>query len=115
MSNDQTERIARGQQIAIALLARLETDSDAVEQCILYGPDFQMKETPQNNIVLKHLDDLLAGGDHEALAGFCSVLSDYIATCCDGAVPEAVFYTEVLMLRGRGAYFLGAEPPPTPN
>ena len=115
MSNNQTERIARGQQIAIDLLALLESDSNAVEQCILYDLDYRMKDTPQNNIVLKHLDDLIADGDRDTLAGFCSVLSDYIATCCDGAVPEAVFYTEVLMLRGRGAYFLGAEPPPTPN
>ena len=41
MSNNQTERIARGQQIAIDLLALLESDSNAVEQCILYVPIFR--------------------------------------------------------------------------
>ena len=107
MSNNQTERIARGQQIAIDLLALLESDSNAAEQCILYDVDFRMKDTPQNNIVLKHLDDLIADGDRDTLAGFCSVLSDYIGTCCDGAIPGAVFYTKIL----RGAYFPRAEPP----
>jgi hypothetical protein len=92
MSNDQPDRIALGQQIAIDLLAQLESDTDIAEQCILYDLDGWMKDSAQNNVVLTHLDDLIADGNRDTLAGFCSVLSDYIATCCDGVVPDAVFY-----------------------
>jgi hypothetical protein len=115
MSNDQPDRIVLGQQIAVDLLAQLESDTDIAEQCILCDLDGRMKDSAQNNVVLTHLDALIADGNRDTLAGFCSVLSDYLATCCDGAVPDAVFYIKVLMLRGKGAYFLRAEHPLTPN
>ena len=99
------ESFRKGQAIAIGLIDDLGTVKNARtkgDDCCL-DPTYRRYGAsggrgPADNVLLRYLDRLRAGGDRELEAGFCSVLSDYIGTCAVGAVPDVAQYTNLLSL-----------------
>jgi hypothetical protein len=82
----------RGIQLAIQLIEACEAgDGEDRERrqlpaSILYG-------VPQQNVVLPYIEQATAGGP-EVLEGFARILSDFIATVSDGALPDSTYYRD---------------------
>lgn len=85
---------ADGERLAIALVDILERD-EAVSDAASLEPEYR-HGAPQRNVMLEHLVPILAGGSGDALAGFCGVLSGYIATTATGAVPDAEYLAQLV-------------------
>lgn len=68
---------AKGAALAVQMLRELEGDKALA---------------PARNIVLQYLDS--ARDSRETVAGFASVLSDYIAGCAAGVVADADSYAQ---------------------
>jgi hypothetical protein len=94
---------ARGRRLALEMLAELESDPDVAEAClvpaIIEGPPADValwgtRRASQRVILLEYIDRIRA--DRPALEGFCSVLSDWIASSAGGAVPIRSRYEKYL-------------------
>jgi len=53
---------------------------------------------PQDNIVLRYLEKYRARSP-DAEAAFCAVLSDFVADCSEGFVPDSGTYEKALKIR----------------
>jgi hypothetical protein len=92
-----------GLELALAMLKEME---DADCEFSRYGlePRYRRAGTQQDNIVLRYLDDIRRCDDRALEEGFTSLLTEYVSSCVDGAVPEARFYWEqMLQKRASGA------------
>jgi hypothetical protein len=81
---------AKGAALAVKMLRYLERNGGSTADSCGLDPRYRTAGVPQRNIVLEYLN--AAPNNPEAVAGFASVLSDYIAGCADGAVPDADCY-----------------------
>jgi hypothetical protein len=83
--------------LAITMLSELESSTDLCEACAL---DEMLPERtqPQDNIVLRYLETCRALSP-AAEAAFCAVLSDFVADCSEGFVPDSGTYEKVLEIR----------------
>jgi hypothetical protein len=84
-----------GYRLAITMLRELEANPDLCDACGLAIP------AQQDNIVLRYLDECRARS-RNAEAGFCAVLSDFVADCSDGLIPKAGTYQKALKIRAPG-------------
>jgi hypothetical protein len=83
---------ADGVALAIQMLHEIETigsDRFAIRQ---EYRDFYQKGAPQDDIVRRYLQRAFTTGNGEFLSGFSSVLTDYVATCVQGCVPDVESY-----------------------
>lgn len=93
--------IRKGQAIAIGLiedLGTLKNGHTKGEDCSL-DPQYGRPAVEADNVLLRYLEELRAGGDRELEAGFLMVISDYIGTCASGVVPDVEQYTNFLSLK----------------
>ena len=74
----------QGADLAIELL---EEASENAEACMLDG-EGRSTAVPQHNFVGRYLRTVREIGDTRIEAAFGAVLSDYIASCQDGGVPD---------------------------
>lgn len=83
-----------GFNLAIALLRDVEEGD--VDSSSPYGLDAEFRKPgkPQTNIVLTYLK--AAAGNDQREAGFAAVLSDYLSSVAEGAVPDWDFYEKYL-------------------
>lgn len=56
----------------------------------------------QDNIVLRYLRALRESGSADLEAGFASILTDFIGSALDGAVPDADYYEATPSPEGNG-------------
>ena len=93
----KTPELARlkGRRIAARMLREIErvqayeASIGGMDPCSLYA-EYRYKGEPQDNIVLRYLQRATAQGE-ECVAGFCSVLSDYVGSA--GGSPDPAVYT----------------------
>lgn len=87
-------KVERGRALAVELLRHLEKYQENSVGGFQWSIEAEYREegTRQVNVVLNFL---CRCKDPEVLAGFASVLTDYIGSCAGGVVPPPIFY-EVL-------------------
>jgi hypothetical protein len=83
--------------LAITMLAELERSTDLCDACAL-DEMVQGRARPQDNIVLRYLEQCRARSP-AAEAAFCAVLSDFVADCSEGFVPNSGTYEKALKIR----------------
>lgn len=82
-----------GRELAVSMLRELE-DVDA--DLVAIREDERPAGTPQSNVVLRHLAAVRAADCRELEAGFGAVLTDFLASALNGAVPDATFYEDLI-------------------
>jgi hypothetical protein len=81
-----------GYELAITMLRDLEASTDLCDKCGLSIP------ATQDNIVYRYLVKCRARS-LDAEAGFCAVLSDFVADCSEGFTPKSGTYEKALKIR----------------
>jgi hypothetical protein len=89
---DPKDERREGYKLAITMLRELEASPELCDACGLAIP------AKQNNIVLRYLEESRERSP-DAAAGFCAVLSDFVADCSEGFVPNAANYQKGLKIR----------------
>ncbi len=80
---------------ARAALDLLKEAADVGTSAAGLEAEFRKLGESQNNFVLRHLDRVAAFGEPRVTAAFAAVLSDYIATCESGGVPDFHFMERI--------------------
>jgi hypothetical protein len=85
-----------GAALAVKMLRDLERAAVArQERCFVNPAERRPKGAAQWNVVLEYLDTIGELTDNrEAVEGFASILSDYVASAAAGCVPDADTYRE---------------------
>lgn len=78
-----------GRELAVALFHEIEA-SDCETAAI--NAEYRDEGKPQDNTVLRYLAVLREANSRELEAGFAAVLTDFVACCLDGSVPDAAYY-----------------------
>jgi hypothetical protein len=86
-----------GSRLAFIMLAQLEASTDLCDACAL-DEMVQGRTQPQDNIVWRYLETCRARS-RGAERGFCAVLSDFVADCSEGFVPDSETYEKALKIR----------------
>lgn len=84
----------KGRIIAAQMLCEIERVQEREAKIVGMDPyslyaEYRYKGEPQDNIVLRYLQKAGAQGD-ECVAGFCSVLSDYVGNA--SGIPDPAIY-----------------------
>lgn len=80
-----------GKALAVKMLRELERASvKRKDSCFVDPAERKPAGTPQWNVVLEYLD--AAGNNRATLEGFACILSDYVASCASGCIPDADTY-----------------------
>ena len=86
-----------GYKLAITMLCELEASTDLCDLCAL--DEFVTRRAkPQDNIVYRYLVKCRER-PLDVQAGFCAVLSDFVADCSEGLVPDSGSYEKALKIR----------------
>jgi hypothetical protein len=94
---DPKDERREGYKLAITMLRDLEASTELCDLCAL--DEFVTgRATPQDNIVLRYLEKCRARSP-DAEVAFCAVLSDFLADCSEGLVPDAGTYRKGLKIR----------------
>ncbi|HXS53290.1 MAG TPA: hypothetical protein VN782_12215 [Usitatibacter sp.] len=86
----------QGAALAVEMLRELQGADLAGRSACGLSPEGREPGKPQRNIVRCYLE--ATQGDREMEAGFTSVLSDFIASCASGCIPDARVYRERLFV-----------------
>jgi hypothetical protein len=84
--------------LAITMLTELELSTELCDACAL-DEMLPGRTQPQDNIVLRYLEQCRARSP-AAEAAFCAVLSDFVADCCEGFVPDSGTYEKAFTILG---------------
>lgn len=76
----------RGADLAIEMLDELEERSQ--DDVFVLDPT-NRGSRPQDNIVLRYLNRARDTNDSRCIVAFCAVLTDFVASGCDGVIPDA--------------------------
>ncbi len=90
-----------GQRLAIVMLRELEASPELCDKSHLAEAWSPQPGPAQDNIVLRYLEQCRKRG-RDVEAGFCSVLSDIVATTSEDFCPSANTYTRTLKIRVPG-------------
>lgn len=85
--------------LALEMLRQIEAvkgEEGAKFRIVAAYRDYYRKGEPQDNIVQRYFERALATGNPRLLEGFTSLLSEYVASCVQGSVPDIGAYEEVL-------------------
>lgn len=83
-----------GRDFAVRLIREMKK---RVDSCLINtSVDAPEDRRDQTNILLLVFDKLLHLQDREAMVGFTEVLTDFVASCADGTVPDPSLYRKVL-------------------
>jgi hypothetical protein len=94
------DEIREGYKLAVTMLRELEASTDLCDLCAL--DEFVAgRASPQDNVVLRYLHECRARSV-SVEAGFCAILSDFVADCSEGMVPKAETYQKGLKIRAPG-------------
>ena len=93
---DPKDERREGYKLAITMLRDLEASTDLCDLCAL-DEFVTRRATPQDNIVLRYLEQCRARSPDTA-AGFCAVLSDMVAGCSEGLIPDSGNYQKGLKI-----------------
>jgi hypothetical protein len=86
-----------GYKAAVTMMRELELSTALCDECAL--DEIKQGQTkPQFNIVYHYLTKCRARS-LDAQAGFCAILSDFVADCSEGFVPDSKAYQKDLKLR----------------
>ena len=80
--------VAEGRELAVEMLRHLEQYALNKRECFQWSIQamYRDEQTPQDNVVLTYLKRCREPG---ALAGFCSIVTDYLGTCVgEGGIPD---------------------------
>ena len=94
-----------GCKLAITMLRELEASPELCDACGLASP------AQQDNIVLRYLEECRARSP-SAEAGFCAVLSDFIADSSEGFCPNGATYQKGLKIPAPGRVSKAAKESP---
>ena len=76
--------------LAVQMLDQLQHNPDIADQCSL-EEEYRSSGGEQKNIVLEYLD-AARGGGREVERGFAAVMTDFVAACRGGCVPDTKNY-----------------------
>jgi hypothetical protein len=78
----------------LVALQRIDVDDEGISladyACL---KDWPRQGRPHRNVLAEYLKKARDMGP-DAEAAFCAVLSDFVAICCQGSVPEVSWYAE---------------------
>ena len=92
--NKDLSAVAKGRALAVEMLQHFEEYEANKLQCFRWSIEamYREKGTKQDNVLLRYLRRCR---DPETLAGFCSVLTDYIGACVEGTVMDSESYEKM--------------------
>jgi hypothetical protein len=97
---DSKDDRREGYKLAITMLRELEASTDLCDLCLL-DESVTGRAKPQNNIVYRYLVEC-RGRSLDVAAGFCAVLSDFVANSSEGFTLKATDYQKGLKIRVPG-------------
>jgi len=89
---------ADGRQLAVNMLRELdhfETNDEDGPWPWSINAMYRPEDTPQDNVVLRYLDNIQQRGSEDLLMGFCAVLTDYLGSAGSaggGGIADEAFY-----------------------
>lgn len=86
--NTETKDTA-GAALAVKMLAELKEGQETLSDACSIHAEYRAPGTGQRNIVLEYMTAIQSPED---LASFAAVLSDFVAACVGGFVPDASTY-----------------------
>jgi hypothetical protein len=91
----RSPEIAKGHELAIQMLLELE-DDEAVSNSCLLEPEYRncVRGRAYRNIVLEKLQEARKQGAGVE-EGFAMVLSDMLAICSEGSLPDSGYYDDL--------------------
>jgi hypothetical protein len=85
---------ADGRQLAVDMIRELDHFKINEDSLWLWSINakYRPEDTPQDNVLLRYLDNIQQRGSRDLLMGFCAVITDYFGCAGSAGVPDEAFY-----------------------